>query len=353
MEEAVKINLKMMLALMLSLSMIISFNIVDVFAVTGNQTNITNNTTSFTIKEVSNASSRVKNLSDTYNITPNYVEIYSNKTDHQVTLPQFMDILTDSVLNVNNNSKTPITLKNLSNPTAPVNNFKSGIINKTEYLSIAQRIKSFITTNGRLPNYINTSLGLMRYEPAVLMFSKIMSFYGTNGRLPNYVTMNAWNAHRPVYITSDVILNNVSDNNRIKAIVSDLKMLGVPAYSCGVGVNVYSTILENESVPQNAVFVEIVSGACAATINEKGNNWYKSILGARKGFLLLLNTSKVKITGLNWLPRAHDDNFSPPSFTGVARPDLILLNNGCDYIEGISPSDIQSMVYYILKETMT
>ena len=354
--EAVKINIKMMLVLIISLSMTMSLSIVNDYAVNGNQTNTTNNTninTNFTVKEISNASSRVTNLSNTYNITPNYVEIYSNQTDHQITLPQFTVLLTNSVLNVNNNIRTSITLKNVAYPTAPLNNFKNGIIYKAEYLSIAQNIKNFITTNGRIPNYINTSLGLMRYEPAVLMYSKIMDFYNINNRLPNYVTMNAWNANRPVYITSDNINSNTADTNRINTIINELKLLGVPAYSAGIGPSASINVLENNTIPKNALVVDIVGGADAGCISEMTGKWYKSIKGERKVFTLLLSTSSVRITGLSWLARAHDDNFDPKSFTGVARPDLILLNNGYDYIEGISSSDIQSMVYFILKETMT
>jgi hypothetical protein len=353
----VKINRKLMLALILSLSMTIFLNIVDVYAVTGNQTTSSNNTNinaNFTVKEVSNASSRVANLSNTYNITPNYVEIYSNnQIDYQISLPQFTILLTNSVLNVNNNIKTPITLKNVAYPTTPINNFKSGVIYKAEYLSIAQNIKNFITTNGRVPNYINTSLGLMRYEPAVLMYSKIMNFYNINNRLPNYVTMSAWNANRPVYITSDNINNNTVDTARVNDIITELKMLGVPAYAEGIGPSASINVLENNKIPENALVVNIFGGVDAGCISEMTGNWYKSIKGERKVFTLLLSTSSVRITGLNWLQRAHDDNYDPPSFTGIARPDLDLLNNGYDYIEGILPNDIQSMVYFILKETMT
>ncbi len=334
--------------------MSMSLSIGDVTAVSGNQTNTINNTnTNFTLKEVANASSRVTNLSETYNIVPNYVEIYSNQTDHQITLPQYTLLLTSSVLNVNNNIKTPITLKNVSFPTATVNNFKSGVIYKAEYLSIAQNIKNFITTNGRVPNYINTSLGLMRYESAVLLYSKVMSFYDINNRLPNYVSMSAWNANRPVYITSDIIYSNTVDTARVNAIISELKMLGVPAYAAGIGPSASLNVLENKTVPQNALVVDIVGGADAGCIVEQAGNWYNSIKGGRKVFTLLLSTSSVRITGLSWLTRAHDDNFDPTSFTGVARPDLVLQNNGYDFIEVILPNDIQSMVYYILKETMT
>lgn len=353
--EAVKIRRKLILACLMSLSLILSLSIGEVFAATGNQSNTTTNTSvkaNFTIKEICNASSRVNNLSDTYNIVPNYVEIYSNQTDYQITLPQFIQLLTDGLLKVNAGSKTSVVLKNVSYPSAPVNNFKAGVIYKTEYLDLATKIKSFIATNGRVPNYVTTSLGTMRYEPAVAMFSKIMVYYDLNKRLPNYVTMKAWNTKRPVYIVSDNILGNQSDTNRVNAIVSQLKSLGIPAYACGIGPQCHLTVLGNATVPQNALVVEIAGGADAAAIAEKAGAWYKNLKGDRKVFDLFLSTA-TRITGLDWLPRSWDDNYSPSSFKGVARPDLVLLNNGYDYIEGITPSDVKSMVYFILKETMT
>jgi hypothetical protein len=130
-------------------------------------------------------------------------------------------------------------------------------------------------------------------------------------------------------------------------------MLGVPAYAEGIGPSASINVLENNKIPENALVVNIFGGVDAGCISEMTGNWYKSIKGERKVFTLLLSTSSVRITGLNWLQRAHDDNYDPPSFTGIARPDLDLLNNGYDYIEGILPNDIQSMVYFILKETMT
>ena len=68
----------------------------------------------------------------------------------------------------------------------------SGNIYKSEYLKIAENINAFIAANGRLPNYVSTSLGNMKYQSLIYMYSDIMNFFKTYDRLPNYVSVNSW-----------------------------------------------------------------------------------------------------------------------------------------------------------------
>lgn len=335
--------------------LILPFNLGTSFSATGNQTNINSSDatkTNFTLSQINNAASRVKNISDTYNIMPNYVEISNNEDNFQITLPQFALVLSEGILKINSGSKTSVTPKNVSFPSATVNNFKSGKIYKSEYVSLAQKIKSFIETNGRAPNYITTSLGKISYEPMVYMYAKIMEYYTANNRLPNYVSISPTNTKRPIYIVSDNIVNNKSDTTRCNALISELKKLGVPVYLYGIGPQYHLKVLDDATIPQNALIVEIAGGSCAASIAEKTGTWYKNLKGNLKVFTLFLS-SAVRITGLEWLPRAWDDNYSPKSFTGVSRPDLLLLNNGYNYIEGIPLNDTASMAYFIYKETLT
>jgi hypothetical protein len=62
-----------------------------------------------------------------------------------------------------------------------------------------------------------------------------------------------------------------------------------------------------------------------------------------------METAK-RITGLAWLPRAHDDNYSPRSFTGVKNPASVLKSAGISYIEGLSPNKLQPAVDFIVKQ---
>ena len=80
-----------------------------------------------------------------------------------------------------------------------------------------------------------------------------------------------------------------------------------------------------------------------------GTNWYKNLKGTKKVFMVFTEGA-TKITGLDWLPRAHDDNFSPESFTGLAHPDEYLLSNGYKYYEGYTNSKVAELAQIIYNE---
>lgn len=153
-------------------------------------TNPTPATTTFTLKQLSDAAGRVKAFIETNKKLPTYVQISSV----QVSMPQFLYLLSTATSQVNSGVLTPITLKSVSSPTGSTENMKNGTIYKSEYVEIANRIKSFVDANGLAPNYLSTSLGKIRYESAIYLYSRVMDYYGTNARLPNYASMKAWTA---------------------------------------------------------------------------------------------------------------------------------------------------------------
>ncbi len=140
-----------------------------------------------TVKQVAAAASIVKTFIDNNNRLPNYVTI----SNQQISVSQFVYELAKATLQVNNGVTTSITIDKVNSSPTPSGNFTTGNILKSEYLSIAQSLISFITTNGRTPNYVNTSLGKMSINSVVYLFSKIMNFDNTNNRLPNYVAMTS------------------------------------------------------------------------------------------------------------------------------------------------------------------
>ena len=153
---------------------------------------------------------------------------------------------------------------------------------------------------------------------------------------------------RQVYITSDNIISKTCDTNRINAIIKGLKAKGISAVNCGVDPNKHISVLKS-NIPSNALVVDIYGGACAGTIYEMGKSYYKAWVGTKKVFSVWLPTAK-NITGLAWLPRAHDDNFDPASFKGLAHPDKYLLKNGYNYIYS---GNLNSIIASIYKEATT
>ncbi len=196
------------------------------------------------------------------------------------------------------------------------------------------RAQNFYNTNHRLPNYVS-------YGTRKIMIADFQVILTTQG-----LKINQFYS-RPVYITSDNINNKTADNARINKIVAGLNAIGIKAYNMGLGPNTHIKVLQNTTVPQNALVVDIFGGADAGTINEMGQSWYKKIRGLRSVFSIFWPPSKV-ITGLAFLERAHDDNYDPVSFKGLANPDKYLIKNGYNYIYS---KDIATLVKAIFKQT--
>lgn len=143
---------------------------------------------SFTLAEIKDASARVKSYIETNKKLPDYVTLGTN----QVKMPAFLKLLTASLLDINNGKTAPITLKTVNAPSKPAESVKSGNITKTNYLDLAKRVNAFIDTNGAAPNYADSTLGKIRYENLIYIFSRILNFHKTNSRLPEYVTVTPW-----------------------------------------------------------------------------------------------------------------------------------------------------------------
>ena len=147
--------------------------------------------TSVTTNQVINASSVVKSYVETNHTLPSSVKVGEN----QVNMSQFLELMTTALANINNNKpNATIAVKSYSNAAAPSENITSRNINKTEYLDIANRVKSYMDTNGKAPNYATqASTGdTVSFESMVYMYSKILNYYKTNNALPNYVSVTPW-----------------------------------------------------------------------------------------------------------------------------------------------------------------
>jgi len=162
-------------------------------------TNPTPVTTAFTLKQLSDAAGRVKVFIEANQKLPSYVQISSV----QVGMPQFLYLLSAATIQANSGVLTPITLKSVLSPTGSTENMKNGTIYKSEFVDMANRIKSFMDSGGVAPNYISTSLGKIRYESMIYLSSRVMNYYGTNGKLPNYASMKPWTTSSTTPVVTD------------------------------------------------------------------------------------------------------------------------------------------------------
>ncbi|MDD1774815.1 MAG: hypothetical protein LUQ24_04740 [Methanobacterium sp.] len=157
--------------------------------------------TTFNTSSISSSASNVKTYVDNNHKIPSTVTVNGTK----VNTPQFLYLLAQGVVNLNQSNTTPITLKNVNTASSPSETVKVGTLTKTEYLKVATSILSYINKYGKAPNYATTSLGNLRYENLVYTFSKVLDYYKTNKRLPNSVSVQKWSSISSTGITGGTL----------------------------------------------------------------------------------------------------------------------------------------------------
>ncbi len=264
------------------------------------------------------------------------------------------------VLNTNFSSATSVNQTNVSSSINSTTN--TGIVNNSSNLTKSNSTKNVVNTPIKIPTQpiLINGLTAAQLENG---FSRVQAFYNKNGRLPNYVTygtrhiviatflknlatqgLKIKTVNRPVYITSDNINGVSTDTDRMNSIVKGLEKLGLYAVNWGLGPNTHDQILENANIPKDALVVDIYGGVDAGLIKEMGSAWYKSLKGEKSVYSIFWPPSEC-ITDLAWLPRAHDDDYDPTSFNGLAHPAEYLLDNGYQYLYSGNLNTVITNIY--------
>jgi hypothetical protein len=90
----------------------------------------TTTTNSYTVADIKNAATKVKAYIEKNNCLPNYVQMGTR----QVTMPEFLRLLTAGLLKVSSGSSGTIAIKSALPPVKPTADLKNGNIYKSEYL---------------------------------------------------------------------------------------------------------------------------------------------------------------------------------------------------------------------------
>lgn len=210
--------------------------------------NVSNPTTRFfNESQIINASSRVKTFIETNNALPNYVTI----SGIQVSMPSFLKLSDMVTMNINANLDTSLIYNIFGNATNPSETIIGGNISRAGYVDIASRVNSFMNINGCAPNYASTSLGNMRFESLVYVYSKILDSYNRTSTLPNLISVTPWinvtnNGTNIIGSTSygyveRMIYGNQSSNSTIVLII------GVHPQENGIHTAIYNNIVSNSA----------------------------------------------------------------------------------------------------------
>ena len=140
---------------------------------------------SLNVTDTGLAATGVKNYTATTGHLPGYVDV----SDKNSTIASFLNTLTTYTVELNQSVTTPVTIATVTAAPSPSGS-ANGTLQKSEYVSVASSIESYINSNGRAPNYASSSLGNIRYESLVYMYSNILSYYQTNHQLPSSVVVS-------------------------------------------------------------------------------------------------------------------------------------------------------------------
>jgi len=135
----------------------------------------------------------VKTYTKTNNQLPSIITI----SGIQVTMAQFLKLSVKTVLNIDNELNTTVTLGYFTNPQTSEDNITYGVMLDDEFIDMASIINSYMNINGYAPCYVsNISLGdNMCFESLVYTYSQIMSSYNSaDGTLSDSVTVIPWKA---------------------------------------------------------------------------------------------------------------------------------------------------------------
>lgn len=192
----------------------------------------------FVANNITEAAGRVKAYIEANHKLPSFVQM----GNIQVSMPQFLDILTKELLQVNKGNNTPIGLETVNMPANSSENLKTGSINQSEYLDLASRIQKFMNSTGKVPNFASSTLGTIRYESLIYLYSRILNYYGTNNVLPHTASMKPW--------------ENISTNTTTNSSNSTGNGYTVAQITSAAG-KVQSFIEQNQRLPN---YVQVGSG---------------------------------------------------------------------------------------------
>ena len=145
---------------------------------------------SFTIPEITDAATWLKNYINTNHVLPTNVPVGSTNID----INSFLYLLSTAVLNINNIDPNPIESIYIGPPQTNKEVIQAGNMGISEYIKIAQDFKTYMDTYGIVPGYaMETSLGhYLSYMSIISIFCNVLDNYTATKVLPDKVQVKPW-----------------------------------------------------------------------------------------------------------------------------------------------------------------
>lgn len=288
----------------------------------------------FTYNQVKSAAIEVRNqLESNHTVTT----VYIGKS--RMVLSEFLSLMIQTAKNVykgkGSQNATYTYYKALN---TQKDGLKTGTFTIKQVLDVGDKVLSYMQANGKPPLYVSSALGNIGFFNTVYTYTRVLDV-STSRYLPETCKAYHWKTIHPlnstartIYLTSDVIYNKKTDYKIMNSIKSKLESYGYTVKIGGYGPNSHCADIWAKTLPYNAVQVSIFGGADPGVIYDFSTRSFMKTKENRLIYVVYYSNTSKDITGLSFLKRASDDNYSSSSFKGIAYPDIYLRSYGYDYI---------------------
>ena len=193
-----------------------------------------------------------------------------------------------------------------------------------------------ITIKSASPGEFTIRLTDMKGNPLVNQTVSITSLFG-NQSAGSGVKMTK----KTIIIDSDNIYNKATDLKFINDIAKILRSKGYTVLvNDDIGPNEHCKDIYKYGYENVCVFC-IFGGADSGMFVDMCSNWYQNYLDKYDNRVVLgFTKTQVDLATCSWLKRAHDDDYSPDSFTGLANPGSYLNEHNMDYVYGRTATEM-------------
>ena len=146
---------------------------------------------------------------------------------------------------------------------------------------------------------------------------------------------------KTIIIDSDNIYNKATDLKFINDIAQILRCKGYKVLvNDDIGPNEHCKDIYKYGYEDSCVFC-IFGGCDSGMFYDMSSKWYQNYLNQYNNRVVLgFTRTQVDLATCTWLKRAHDDNYSPLSFTGLSNPGTYLNDHNMDYVYGRTAAEM-------------
>lgn len=145
---------------------------------------------------------------------------------------------------------------------------------------------------------------------------------------------------KKIVLNSDNIYNKDKDTKFLNDIAKILRGKGYEVIvNTNIGPNAHCNDINGKY--KNSCIFCIFGGVDSGMFVDMASSWYQNSLKKYNNSVVLGFTyTQRNLATDTWLERAHDDDYSPASFTGLAYPGTYLNNHNMDYIYGRNANEM-------------